>query len=162
MAISGTYAAGDEVIMRDCLIEVDLTPISSSTFAEIVTWSNEIAVDGGDVPTSQVFLFQADGPAIFDGNRNAWRITTTILYTTGSTDPFHNIWLKHENPDTNYASDLRAMNIRWAPQDTTGDQFTTSGGKLVSCTPPQGNADATTPALITFVIEAQALNKTTL
>lgn len=162
MTISGTYAAGDEVIIRDGLIEVDLTPISSSTFAEIVSWSNEITIDGGDVPTSQVFLFQADGPAIFDGNRNAWRITVSQLYTTGSTDPFQNIWKKHEDPDTNYPSDLRAMNVRWSPQDTTGDQFVTTGGKLVACTPPQGNADATTPALFTFTIEAQALARTSL
>lgn len=162
MAISGTYAAGEEVIIRDGLIEVDLTPISATSFAEIVTWSSEIAIDGGDVPTSQVFLFQADGPAIFDGNRNAWRVTVTCLYTQASTDPFQNIWKKHEDPDTNYASDLRAMNVRWTPKDTTGDQFVTTGGKLVQCTPPMGNADATTPATFVFTVEAQALTRTTI
>lgn len=159
MAISGSYAAGDEVIIRDAKIEVDLTPISSSSYAEVTTWGTEVSIDGGDIPTQQVFVFQSDGPVIFDGNRNAWRVTVTCLYTEGSTDPFQNIWDKHEDPDTNYASDLRAMNVRVSPAggDSGEFQFTTAGGKLVQCTPPAGDAAATTPQLFTFTVEAQSL-----
>lgn len=160
MAISGSFAEGEEVVFNDCKVEVDLTPVSSSTYATITSWSTDVAVDGGDVPTSQTFLFQAEGPLILPGNRNAWRVTVSALYTTTSTDPYHNIWLKHEDPATNYASDLRAMNVQWTPQNTTGYKFTTAGGKLVNCSVPMGSAASTEPQIFTFTIEATAINKT--
>lgn len=163
MAISGSYAEGDEVIYKDCDLQVDLTPVSASSFADISTWGTEVSVSGGDLPTTQFYAFQSGGPIIFEGNRNPFRITVTVLYTEGAGDPFPNIWDKHEDPAGNYASDLSAMNVQWSPggADTGDNVFTTSGGKLVDCPPPQGNAEGTDPTQFTFVIEAGTIARTT-
>lgn len=162
MAISGTYSEGDEVVFRDCELEVDLTPVSASAFAEVTTWTSEVSVSGGDVPTSRLYLFQATGPVIFEGNRNPYRVVVTSIYTEGANDPFTEIWKKHEDPATNFASDLRAMNVRYSPKggNSGNAQFTTGGGKLVDVTPPQNSAEATDATRFSFTVEAGTLART--
>lgn len=159
MAITGAFAAGNEVVMQDCKIEVDLTPITTSAFADISSWTGEVAVSGGEVPTSNFFTFGTDGPNILTGNRDGYTVSPSVLYTEGATDPFQNLWDKYEDPTSH--SDGYDCDVRWSPQGgATGDfQFTTIGGKLTMVPPPVNTAEGTDPTAFTFVIKCKSIER---
>lgn len=151
MAISGTYAANDAVSFKDCLVEVDLTP-SSSSYADIDSWATEVTVSGEDVPTTEVYPFEGSA-IVFAGNKSPVEVQVTAVYTEGSTDPFQNI------RDAFEASDGPDFDVRFTPAGSASGnfRFTTSGGKLTACPPPQGAGDAASAQIFTFVVRADSL-----
>ena len=151
MAISGTYAAGDAISFKDCLVEVDLT--DSGSWANIASWATEVQVSGEDVPTTETYPFSGSA-IVFAGSKSPVELRVTIVYTEGSTDPFDNIRDRFE------ANDGPAMEVRFAPAGSaTGNKrFTTAGGKLTACPPPQGSGDASSATVCTFVIRADSLS----
>ncbi len=152
MAISGTYAANDAVSFKDCMVEVDL--VADGTWAAIDSWSTEVTVSGEDVPTTEVYPF-AGSPIVFAGNKSPVEVQTTAVYTEGSTDPFMNIRDRFE------AGDGPIIDVRFVPAGsaTTNYRFSTSGGKLTACPPPQGAGDASSAQTFTFVVRADSLDR---
>lgn len=155
MAISGTFTSGDEVTFKDCKVEVDLTP-SSSSFAGIDSWATEVAVSGGDTPITQVYPFTSD-VIVLPGNRTPYTVTVTVLYTEGSTDPFKNINDHYNNGPGD------AFDVQWSPLGSGegGYLFTTSGGKLTNVTLPQGSGDAATPTTFQFTVQCSSITQGT-
>jgi hypothetical protein len=154
MAISGTYSANDAVSFKDCLVEVDLTP-GSSSYADIDSWATEVSVSGEDVPTTEVYPFEGSA-IVFAGNKSPVEVQVTAVYTEGSTDPFKNI------RDYFEANDGPDFDVRFAPAGSSDGNymFTTSGGKLIACPPPQGAGDAASAQVFTFVVRADSLART--
>ena len=152
MAISGTYAANDAVSFKDCMVEVDLT--AGGTFVPIDSWSTEVTVSGEDVPTTEVYPF-AGSSIVFAGNKSPVEVQVTSVYTEGSTDPFQNIRDRFE------AADGPIIDVRFVPAGSASGnfRFTTSGGKLTACPPPQGAGDASSATVFTFVVRADSLGR---
>ena len=153
MAITGAYAANEAVSFKDCLVEVDLTP-SSSAYADIDSWATEVSVSGEDVPTTQVYPFEGSA-IVFAGNKSPVEVTVTAVYTEGSDDPFKNI------RDAFEAGDGPDFDVRFAPAGSGAGnyKYTTSGGKLTACSPPQGAGDASSAQTFTFVVTADSLGR---
>lgn len=151
MAISGAYVANDAISFKDCFVEVDLTPASSS-YADIDSWATEVSVSGEDVPTTEVYPFEGSA-IVFAGNKSPVEVQVTAVYTEGSADPFQNIRDKFE------AGDGPDVDVRFAPAGSSASnfKFTTSGGKLIACPPPQGAGDAASAQIFTFVVRADSL-----
>jgi hypothetical protein len=152
MAISGTYSANDAVSFKDCMVEVDLT--AGGTFVPIDSWATEVSVSGEDVPTTEVYPF-AGSAIVFAGNKSPVELQVTSVYTEGSTDPFQNIRDRFE------AADGPIMDVRFVPAGSASGnfRFTTSGGKLTACPPPQGAGDASSAQVFTFVVRADSLGR---
>ena len=151
MAISGTYSANDAISFKDCYVEVDLTPASSS-YAVIDSWATEVSVSGEDVPTTEVYPF-AGTAIVFSGNKSPVEVQVTCVYTEGSVDPFKQI------RDAFEAGDGPDFDVRFTPAGSGGGnfKFTTAGGKLTACPPPQGAGDAASAQVFTFVVRADSL-----
>jgi hypothetical protein len=155
MAISGTYAAGDAISFKDCLVEVDITDVG--TWADIDSWATEVAVSGEDVPTTEVYPFEG-ASIVFAGVKSPVEVQVTAVYTEGSTDPFQNIRDRFE------AVDGPAFEVRFTPAGSASGnfRFTTAGGKLTACPPPQGSGDASSATVFTFVVRADSLTRDTI
>lgn len=155
MAISGTYAAGDAISFKDCLVEVDITDAGS--WADIDSWATEVTVSGEDVPTTQTYPFEGSA-IVFAGSKSPVTVSVTIVYTEGSTDPFFNIRTRFE------AVDGAPFEVRFAPGGsvTGGLRFTTAGGKLTAAPPPVGAGDASSATVSTFVVQADSLSMDTI
>ncbi len=156
MAISGTYSANDAISFKDCCVEVDLTP-GSSSYLDIDSWATEVSVSGEDVPTSEVYPFEGSA-IVFAGNKSPVEVTVTCVYTEGTNDPFFNIREYFE------ANDGPIFDVRFAPAGSGASNFiyTTSGGKLIACPPPQGAGDAASAQVFTFVVKADSLGRSTM
>ena len=154
MAISGTYADGDAININDCEVEVDLTPASSS-YANIDSWATEIAVTDESVESTEVYPFTHTGAIVFTGNPNPVEVTTTVVYTEDTTDPYQNI----KNQTLGALTD-----VRWSPNGgASGDlQFTTSGGRLISRGLPQGAGDGSTATQFPFMVKASSVGMGTI
>ncbi len=150
MPISGTYAAGDAISFKDCLVEVD--PLDDATWAVIDSWSTEVAVSGEDVPTTEAFPF-AGASIVFAGVKSPVTLTVTVIYTEGSTDPFQIIRDRFE------AVDGAAFEVRFVPKGSASGnfRFTTSGGKLTAAPPPVGAGDASSATVFSFIVVADSL-----
>lgn len=154
MAISGTYSDGDAIQMNNCEVEVDLTPASSS-FANVDSWATEITATDEQVNTSEAYTFTHTGPIVFAGNPQPVTVTTTCVYTEGTTDPYHNI---------KNASLGGLMDVRWGPAGvgSGGKAFTTSGGLLVRRSLPQGNAEGTNPVVFSWDVRCSSVSMGTI
>ena len=152
MPISGTYTANDAISFKDCLVEVD--PLANTTWVDIDSWATEVSVSGEDVPTSAAYPFEGN-PIIFAGNKTPVEVQVTAVYTEGSTDPFQIIRDRFE------AADGPDFDVRFVPAGSASGnfRFTTSGGKLTACPPPQGAGDASSATVFTFVISADSLGR---
>jgi hypothetical protein len=152
MAISGTYDTNDAVSFKDAMVEVDLT--AGGTFVPIDSWATEVSVSGEDVPTAEAYPF-AGSPIVFAGNKSPVEVTITVIYTEGSLDPFKNIRDRFE------AADGPIIEVRFVPAGSASGnyRFTTSGGKLIACPPPQGAGDAASAQVFTFVVRADSLGR---
>ena len=152
MPISGTYTAGDAISFKDCLVEVD--PLDSAVWADIDSWATEVTVSGEDVPTTQVYPFEGSA-IVFAGNRSPVTVSVTCVYTEGSTDPFQIIRDRFE------AVDGAPFEVRFTPAGSASGnfRFTTAGGKLTACPPPQGAGDASSVTTFTFVVTADSLTR---
>lgn len=154
MAITGTFAAGEQVTGNTLDISVDQTPASSS-FIAIETWASMIDVSGGDTPVSNFNTF--DVAVVYTGEQNPYQVTVTCVYTeNATTDVFPEIY------DDYVASPGLAYDVRWWPQgNSSGNfQFTTSGGKLVNVTHPSWDATSASPSTFQFVIACSSIART--
>lgn len=154
MAISGTFSIGDEISGAAWAVFVDQTPDSSS-FIAIESWSADVRVSGGDVPTTDFKTYTK--AMVFTGEQNPWEIEIDFVYTEGANDPAFEIWDDFEaNPGLDY-------DVRWIPSGNTSgnSQWTTSGGKLIACTPPRKSANDNGAIMMTIRVRAGALARTT-
>lgn len=154
MPISGSYTANDAISFADCYVQVDLTP-ASPAWADIDSWSTDIAFSGEQIPTNSAYPFKGSA-IVFTGVKGPAQIVCTVVYTEGTADPFYNIRTLFESGDNN------PMDIRWQPDGSgTGKLlFTSSGGKLVACPPPTGSGDASSANVVQFTIEADSVGMT--
>lgn len=153
MAISGTFAAADALPVNVGDLGVDIG--STGTFVASETWVTSVTETGGEVPTTREESI--GGVAVVSTGNKAMRVVTVIaFYTEGDTDLFENMWDLHQNATGSYACD-----VRWSKDGATGSNlFTTSAGKLVSCTAPVYVASNSDTQKFTFVIHAEAVNRT--
>ena len=154
MAISGTYADGDAISFNDCIVEVDLTP-SSSSWANIDSWATNITVSGGDTPSTDSYTFTHTGAITFVGNRAPYDVTIECVYTEGTTDPFTAI-----NAAYNTSPGV-LFDVRWVPAGTatTNQRYATSGGRLMHVSQPQGAADGSNAIIFDFMVKCSSITQ---
>lgn len=155
MPISGTYTSGDAISFKDCLVEVDIN--DDGTWADIDSWATEVQVSGEDVPTSETYPFEGSA-IVFAGVKSPAEVQVTIVYTESTDDPFYNIRNRFEN------NDGPAFEVRFTPAGSSSGnrRFTTSGGKLTACPPPQGSGDASSATVLTFTVRADSISQDTI
>lgn len=146
MPISGAFANGDELDFEDAVIEIDLTP-SAPSWAAAESWLGSVAVTGGEAPSSNYKTFTAR--IVRTAEQNTYVLTFECVYTEALASLFRNMW------DTYKANPGAPVDARYSNSGTIGElRFTTNGGKLTNCTPPQPNANDSSVLVSQFVIEA--------
>lgn len=151
MAITGAMVAADAVSFKDPDILIDQTPASSS-FLNVESWATSITVTGGDTPVSNFNTFTV--PLVFVGNVNPYTVVIEMAYTEAAiTNPFKDIF------DDYIASGGLLYDAKWHPEGAaTGNYiFTTSGGRLINCSLPQGTSTGTSPSLFTITIQCSSI-----
>lgn len=113
----------------NAVLEVDIGG-AGTAWAPIESYGREISVSGGGYTSDKYETFTEDFSEL--GEQGEWQVTVTYTYTEGTGEPF---------PDL-FAAVGSACDVRWAPKgDDTGNlRFTTSGGNMISHTPPTGAA----------------------
>lgn len=155
MAITGTFAAGEQISPNNLDISVDQTPATSS-FIAIESWASMVSVSGGDTPISNFNTFNV--AIVYTGEQNPYKVTVTAVYTeSAATDLFPEIY------DDYVANPGLAYDVRWWPQgNSTGNfQYTTSGGKLTNVTMPDWDATSAGPSTFQFTIDCSSITRTT-
>lgn len=156
MAISGTMAEADIVKFNNAVIEVDLTP-ASSAFVQIESWATMVEIDPGRVDTTEEKTLDGVSHVIVSGIINASLVRVTCFYTEGDTDPFTNIY---DHFQTNKGG---AFDVRWSASDSANEnQFATSSGKLVYCTPPGYDANGNQAQKFVFEVQTKNVTRTTI
>ena len=151
MAITGAMVAADAVPFNNADILIDQTP-SSSSFLAVESWATSISVSGGDTPVSNFNTFTV--PLVFIGNINPFTVTVEMAYTEAAiTNPFKEIY------DDYIASPGLLYDVKWHPEGAAAGNyiFTTSGGRLISCSLPQGSSTGTSPSLFTITIQCSSI-----
>lgn len=150
MAITGTFAAGDEQTFNDVSVDIDLTPASSS-FAAIESWMTNITISGGDTPSSTFNTYTT--PMVFTGEKNPYTINCEIVFTLGATDPFSTIYAAY------VAAPGLLTDLRWSPPGgASGEmQFLTVGGKLLDCTIPSQGANDSGAVLFNIMVQCSTI-----
>lgn len=154
MAITGTFAAGEQVMGTAMDVSVDQTPAASS-FIAIETWTTAIDISGGDTPVSNFNTF--DVAIVYTGEQNPYQVTVTCVYSENAvTDVFPEIY------DDYVAAPGLLYDVRWWPDgNSTGNyQYTTSGGHLVNVTHPNWSASGATPSTFQFTIACSSITRT--
>lgn len=154
MAISGTFSAADASTTNAGDVGIDLG--ASGTFVASESWATSVQVSGGEVATSKETSLGAVSVQT-TGDKAPWIISVTAFYDNGTGGLFENVWDAYEAGTADYAGE-----IQWSKdRGTTGNNlFTTSGGKITACLPP--NYDATSNAVqkFTFTITAPTIART--
>ena len=151
MAITGAMVASDAVSFSDPDILIDQTP-SSSSFINVESWATSITVSGGDVPITNFSTFTV--PMVFIGKQNPYTVVIEMAYTEAAvTNPFKDIY------DDFAASPGLLYDAQWHPEGAaTGNYiFTTSGGRLVDCSLPQGTSSGSDPTLFTITLQVPSI-----
>lgn len=125
MAISGALSDANLIVMNNAVVQVDLAG-TGVTWANIESWANEVTPTRGTIPTT-------DDPTL-DGERHMSvgiqepsRVKVVAIYDETATAPAPNLYALLGQP----------VDVRWSKTGASGDRrYYTSGGKLVSCTPP--------------------------
>ncbi len=154
MAISGSYSAGDEITLNDASVQIRIG--TGGSFVESNTWISTVSFEAQTRDTSTLRLLGASN-VVGVSALGSGRATVTCVYTEGATDLFQNIYDEHTSPSNSSQVDI----LTEKNGATTGDDvFTSSGGKLVSCTPPSPSAEDSNAVTIEFVIEYASLGLT--
>lgn len=150
MAITGTYADGDEKTFEDAVIEIDESPASSS-WAASESWIGDLQVSGGNVPTSDYKT--VTNRIVTPGEQDAYEITIEGIYTEETDGLWYNLWTAFK------AAPGVRKDVRWSDSGTAGDlRFSSSGGKLINVTPPLVSPN--NPGVRTFQAVVRAGNIT--
>lgn len=157
MAISGTMVEADIVKFNNAVVEVDLTPASSS-FVQIESWATMVEIDPGRVSDTEEKTLDGETHVIVDGILSASMVRVTCFYTeAATTDPFINIY---DHLQTNKGG---AFDVRWSANNTADEnQFSTVSGKLVYCTPPGYDANGNQAQKFVFEVKTKNITRTTL
>jgi len=151
MAITGAMVAADAVSFSDPDILIDQTPASSS-FINVESWATSITVNGGDVPISNFSTFTV--PLVFIGKQNPYTIVVECAYTEAAiTNVFKDVF------DDYIASPGLLYDIKWHPEGAAiGNYiFTSSDGRLIDCTLPQGTSSGSDPTLFTMTFQCPSI-----
>lgn len=151
MAITGAMVAADAVSFDDPDILWDQTP-SSSSFIAIESWATSINVTGGDVPITNFSTFTV--PMVFIGKQNPYTVVIEMAYTEAAvTNPFKEIF------DAFAANPGLLQDVKWHPEGAAVGNyiFTTSAGRLVDVTLPQGTSSGADPTLFTCTLQVPSI-----
>jgi len=151
MAITGAMVAADGISFTDPDIEIDQTPAASS-FINVESWATDLTVSGGDVPITDFSTFVV--PLVFIGKQNPYTLVLQMAYTEAAvTNPFKDIF------DDYIADPGKLYDLQWHPEGAaTGNYiFTTTGGRLIDCSLPQGSSSGSDPTLFTITIQASSV-----
>lgn len=154
MAISGTFSAADASTKNAGDVGIDLG--ASGTFVASETWTTSIAISGGEVATSKESSL--GGVSVqTTGDKSSYVLTIVAFYDNGTGGVFENVWDAYEAGTSDYDCE-----IQWSKdRGTTGNNlFTTSGGKITSCTPPDYDAANSEVQKFSFVITAPTIART--
>lgn len=155
MAISGTFSAADASTKNAGDVGIDLG--ASGTFAASETWTTSIAISGGEVATAKESSL--GGVSVqTTGDKSSYVLTVTSFYDNGTGGVFENVWDAYEAGTDDYDCE-----IQWSKDRTSAsgnNLFTTSGGKITSCTPPDYDATNSAVQKFTFVITAPTIART--
>lgn len=128
--------------------------------------ATNVAFTGGDMPTGQMFTACGAGPVITRSNkRNPYNVTITAVYTeVADTEAFDLV-------RDRFNSGTPTLGVRMAPAGTaTGSKaFCTSNSgtaaelvPIISCPPPDLDAQSNDPLTFQFVVLSPTLFDTTL
>lgn len=122
-----------------------------------------IAVAGGEQQIGEQMTAEGEYAIVIGGNKiQPYDITIRSVYTESATEAFAVAYAQFEGAD-------KTLYARWSPMGGTAPefQFNTSktgaaaaGVPIVSCTPPEQNADEGNPAIFELVLKSPALYKT--
>jgi hypothetical protein len=110
------------------------------------------SVDSSDIAimTSRVYTFDGDFPIILAGKEEGSEVTINFLYTEVAAE----LW------KTAYAAfkAKSAVQAKWEPKGTTGDQFeTAAGGIIKNITTPEISADSADALIASITIEVPTI-----
>ena len=142
MGISGELADANLVTMDNAVVQVDLVGDGAS-WNNIESWANEVQPTRGTIPTSTDPTLDGE-QHLSTGAQEPSRVKVVALYDETATAPAPNLYpLLGESVD-----------VRWSKSGSSGDiRYYTSGGKLVSCTPPGFSSKESGNTKIEFEIE---------
>lgn len=128
---------------------------NGSSWTDISGFANELAVDGGDRMSGEVYTAEGDTPLIAPGKRQPLEITVTVTYTEGTGDPFEDA---REAYETDGGGDAY---IRWSPKggDSTEFQFTSAKGIITAFGYPQGPVEPGDPLTVQFTVKVPSISK---
>lgn len=137
---------------------------AGSVWTDISGQGVGIAVSGGEQQIGEQMTAEGEYAIVTNGNKIApYDITIRSVYTESATEAFAVAFAQFEGAD-------KTIYARWSPMGgTAGEyQFSTSktgaaaaGVPIVSCTPPEQNADEGNPAIFELVLKSPALFKAT-
>lgn len=144
MAISGTFDKDNVVRFNNVNVEVSLD--GGTAWADITSWSTNVEFVRGRVDSDITKTLDGSSHVTTGVSLGPGTIRVTSLYTEVATDPFKGI------NDAFTANPGLAAEVRWSPAGgASGDYlYTTSGGYMVACDLPGGDAESTRAGRFTF------------
>jgi hypothetical protein len=125
-------AATDIITYDDCKVEI----FHTGTFNDVSGWTASVTVEGRNREVAEAGVFGVTAKRTAVGKISAARVTIRFAYTEGATDPFTKIRAAYlaKTP----------MQIRFYPAGAGKTAWTSDATKtfVLSCPPPQGDADS--------------------
>jgi len=124
-----------------------------STYTDLSGGANSISVDGGDRKSGEAWTFDGDKPIITVGKLEPAEITIKSLYVDSSVAHFAVI--------SSMKNNATPTNVRFAyDTDTTGSwRFTSDTGYVISCKPPEAEADPGDPLAFEWTVKVPGLTE---
>ena len=146
-------------ILSSCTMCVELST-NGTTWSDFSDWLAVVDPSPVTRPTAEQAVFGEDTMATAVGKREPIEVTIRSVYTEGTTtaDPFYYIWSQWTTACGG------ALAVRWAPAGCTTDHqvFSTATAtghysRLISQTPPGGDAGEPGPIMWEAVVRAPTL-----
>ncbi len=150
-------------ILSSCTMCVELST-NGTTWTDFSDYISVIAPDAVTRDTAEAGVFGEDTKVTAVGHKNPIEVSLRAVYAdaTATTNPFSFVWAQWT---TNCGG---SMAVRWAPAGcaTTNQVFSTATAtghysRLISQTPPSGDADDVAPIMWEATIRAPDLYKAT-
>ena len=144
MPISGTFDKANVVKFNVQELEVDLGT-AGVTWGNIESWATTLVFERGEVEQGSVKTLDGSNHVTPGSSLGPGRANITCIYDETATAPF-------ENVNAYFTANKGGQcDVRWTPV-ASGNVFTTSGGYIVACSLPQGDANDNEAGRFTFSV----------